>query len=101
MRLEGKVALVTGAGNGIGEATARRLAREGAIVVANDVDVEQARAVVAALRKEGARAVELGEPGTALALVVILLLSIAADLVWKRSRGAAAPDAPAGLVQAE
>ena len=55
MRLEGKVALVTGAGNGIGEATARRFAREGAIVVANDVDVEQARSVVTELQKEGAR----------------------------------------------
>ena len=56
MRLEGKVALVTGAGNGIGEATARRFAREGAIVVANDVDVELARSVVTELQKEGARA---------------------------------------------
>jgi NAD(P)-dependent dehydrogenase (short-subunit alcohol dehydrogenase family) len=56
MRLEGKVALVTGAGNGIGEATARRFAREGAIVVANDVDVEQARSVVTELQKQGARA---------------------------------------------
>ena len=55
MRLEGKVALVTGAGNGIGEATARRFAREGAIVIANDVDVEQARSVVTELQKEGAR----------------------------------------------
>jgi MFS family permease len=41
------------------------------------------------------------EPGTAVALVVILLLSIAADLVWKRSRAAADPEAPAGLVPAE
>ena len=59
MRLEGKVALVTGAGNGIGEATARRFAREGAIVVANDVDVEQARSVVTGLQKEGARALAI------------------------------------------
>jgi NAD(P)-dependent dehydrogenase (short-subunit alcohol dehydrogenase family) len=59
MRLEGKVALVTGAGNGIGEATARRFAREGAIVVANDVDVEQARSVVTELQKEGARALAI------------------------------------------
>jgi amino acid transporter len=41
------------------------------------------------------------EPGTAVALVVILILSIAADVVWKRSRTRAAPDAPTGLVQAE
>ena len=38
MRLEGKVAIVTGAGSGIGRATAMRLASEGARLVLNDVD---------------------------------------------------------------
>ncbi len=38
MRLQDKVALVTGAGNGIGRATAIRFAREGARVVASDMD---------------------------------------------------------------
>src|SRR5918997_1755856 len=42
-RLEGKVAVVTGAGSGIGRATARRFAREGACVVAADVDLDRAR----------------------------------------------------------
>jgi NAD(P)-dependent dehydrogenase (short-subunit alcohol dehydrogenase family) len=37
-RLEGRVAVVTGAGSGIGLASARRLAAEGAIVVCADVD---------------------------------------------------------------
>jgi meso-butanediol dehydrogenase / (S,S)-butanediol dehydrogenase / diacetyl reductase len=37
MRLEGKVAIVTGAGSGIGQATARRLADEGARLVLNDI----------------------------------------------------------------
>ena len=37
MRLEGKVAIVTGAGSGIGRASAMRLAREGAAVLCVDV----------------------------------------------------------------
>jgi NAD(P)-dependent dehydrogenase (short-subunit alcohol dehydrogenase family) len=80
MRLERKVALVTGAGNGIGEATARRLAREGAIVVANDVDVEQARAVVAALRKEGARAVAVAADVTRHADVEAMMRQVVSEL---------------------
>ena len=38
-RLDGKVAIVTGAGSGIGEATARLMALEGALVVVADLDV--------------------------------------------------------------
>jgi 2-hydroxycyclohexanecarboxyl-CoA dehydrogenase len=45
MRLEGKVALVTGAAGGIGSATCRRLAAEGAAVAATDLDLERAREV--------------------------------------------------------
>ncbi len=46
-RLEGKIALVTGAAGGIGRATARALAEEGAIVVAADLDEAGARSVAA------------------------------------------------------
>src|ERR1700688_4348396 len=44
-RLEGKVAIVTGAGRGIGEATARLMALEGASVVAADLNRSEAERV--------------------------------------------------------
>jgi NAD(P)-dependent dehydrogenase (short-subunit alcohol dehydrogenase family) len=46
-RLAGKIALVTGAAGGLGGATARALAAEGAVVVAADIDEAGARAVAA------------------------------------------------------
>jgi NAD(P)-dependent dehydrogenase (short-subunit alcohol dehydrogenase family) len=49
MRLDGKVAIVTGAGSGIGEATARLMAREGASVVVADLNREEAERVAGEL----------------------------------------------------
>jgi len=49
MRFAGRVALVTGGGRGIGAATARRFAADGAAVAVSDVDREPAEAVVAAI----------------------------------------------------
>src|SRR5215475_3560705 len=49
MRLEGKVALITGAGSGIGRATAISFAREGARVVVNDVNGDAAKETVEAM----------------------------------------------------
>ncbi len=54
--LEGRVALVTGAGTGIGEAIARRLAREGAKVWVTDLDLEAATRVAEEIEAEGGRA---------------------------------------------
>lgn len=54
--LESKVALITGGGQGLGEAICRSLARAGATVVSADVHDDRARAVAEAVRAEGGRA---------------------------------------------
>ena len=49
MKLKDKIAIITGAGQGIGEAYARRFAKEGATVVVADINEEKGRAVAAAI----------------------------------------------------
>jgi NAD(P)-dependent dehydrogenase (short-subunit alcohol dehydrogenase family) len=56
VELEEKVALVTGAGAGIGRAAALRLAREGAAVVVADVDENAGSTPVREIRSQGGRA---------------------------------------------
>jgi len=51
-RLQDRIAVITGAGSGIGLASARRLAAEGAIVVAVDIDEEAGKAAAAEVRGE-------------------------------------------------
>lgn len=55
-RFEGKVALVTGGGSGIGEATSLLLARQGARVVVADISLDGAARVAEAIRAEGGQA---------------------------------------------
>lgn len=71
-RFDGKAAVVTGAGQGIGEAYARQLARLGARVVVADISGENGRRVAAEIAAEGGEAVfapvDVGDPSSAEAM---------------------------------
>jgi NAD(P)-dependent dehydrogenase (short-subunit alcohol dehydrogenase family) len=57
MRLEGKIALITGSGSGIGKSTAIRFAQEGATVIVNDMDAEKGKTSVDEIASFGGNAV--------------------------------------------
>jgi 3-oxoacyl-[acyl-carrier protein] reductase len=80
MRFAGKVALVTGAGQGLGEAIAQRLAREGAAVMVNDLQEETAARTAQAIRAAGGRAAALAGSVTDPAVVAALVEKTVAEL---------------------
>ena len=55
-RMQGKVALITGGGQGIGRGTAFRLSREGATVVVADIKIQEAEQTAEEIRNKGRRA---------------------------------------------
>ncbi|MEO6798038.1 MAG: SDR family oxidoreductase [Candidatus Dormibacter sp.] len=68
-RFEGKVAVVTGAGSGIGQAMARAFSAEGARVVAADIDLQAARATAGELEQASGAAVDVTQPASVAALI--------------------------------
>ena len=76
IRLDGKVAIVTGSGRGLGLAFARAMAKAGASVVVNDVDEAIAQSAVEAVASEG---------GTAVAEVVPVGTAEAAERLVRRA----------------
>ncbi len=68
-RMEGRVALITGAGRGIGLAIARALASVGCAVAIQDIELDIASAEVERLRADGASAIALGGDLSELTLV--------------------------------
>ena len=71
-RFDGKVAIVTGAGQGIGEAYARRLAADGAAVVVAELNAENGERVAKAIEADGGRAIavatDVSDPASATAM---------------------------------
>jgi NAD(P)-dependent dehydrogenase (short-subunit alcohol dehydrogenase family) len=97
---EGKVAIVTGAGSGIGEAVAREIAARGGCVVVADINQAAAEGVAVALNAEGgwAKAIttDVADPAAVEAMVQFALDSFGGLDVAINNAGIGGPLAPTG-----
>ena len=98
--LENKVALVTGAGSGIGREIAYQLAREGASVVVSDVNDAAGQETAAQVRRRDGRAsyhhADTSKPGDHDALVEAAIKEFGGLHVAVNNAGIAGPSAPVG-----
>ena len=103
MDFQGKVALVTGGGGGIGSATAARLAANGALAVVNDVDQARIDAVVDKIHGSGGRAVagraDITDEAAVNGLVQRLVSDHGAVDILVNNAGGALPGAQWGPVE--
>lgn len=75
-RLEGKVAIVTGSGHGLGAETARVLAAQGAKVAVVDIEIEAARSVVAEIEAIGGQGLAVRVDLTSEAEIQAMVISV-------------------------
>ena len=84
-RLDGKTALVTGAGSGIGEQIARLFARQGARVVIGDISEEAGRRVVGEIEETGGQAIfvplDVTDPASVEATFAAIEATAAVDIL--------------------
>ena len=93
-QLENQIAVVTGAGRGIGAAVARRLAAEGAAVVVSDIDGGAASRVEAEVQQTGGTARAVSMDVTVAALTIYDMckstdrtMTVEAVALWEKSGG--------------
>lgn len=72
LRLDGRVALITGGGNGIGRATAHALAQAGAHVAVTDVDLAAAERVAGEIERGEAHLMDVGDEAQVSAVVAAI-----------------------------
>jgi NAD(P)-dependent dehydrogenase (short-subunit alcohol dehydrogenase family) len=100
-RFQDQVAIVTGAGRGIGEATAMRLASEGAAVVIGELDLPAAQRVASAIEAGGGRALamtaDVADPDAMRALVAATQDAFGPPDVLINNAGIAVFDDPVNL----
>ena len=79
-RLDGKVCLITGAGSGIGQASARLFAQEGGHVIVADIDLDAARTTAGQIADVGGKATAMAVDVTSPEATVELAAAVAGSL---------------------